>query len=319
MWKNILVLIILLSGSILIQPAFGKETIEILVPYSAGSTTDILSRLIVDIAHKYLDQEMVVVNKEGAGGSVAAAELISSKPGSKLFVVSQWFIATTTKTQKIPFEPNQLFPLANFMRYKHGLAVRGDSPWKTLDDMLNYAKKNPGMLKWGHFGRGTTVHMAGMMIFRKADVKTTDIPYTGVPELLASLLGGHVDTATLPFGVALQHVRTGKVRYVVTFSDRRFKETPDTPYAIEIGYPEASRFATDVGIYIHRDTPEEVKQTLIDALKKICEDPEFKKGFETLAEEPRCGGPEYIIEAIKRAEEIGVPVIKELGLYIEKK
>lgn len=314
----VFVLAMLSVGTVLIQPAMGVETIEILCPFTAGSSSDLMSRLIADIAPRYLGQIMVVVNKPGAGGSIAAAEVISSKPGSKLFNISQFFIATTIKTQKVPFSPDDLVPLGSFMEYKDGLIVRGDSPWKTLNDLLDYGRKNPGKLRWAHSGRGITSHMGTLLIFRKAGVETIDVPYKGSPEKLAALLGGHVDVSAMVYGSVRDHVKAGKVRYLTFLSDQRYSDPPDVPCAAELGFSEAAKLVAILGMYAHRDTPEKLKQAFVGAFNKTCADPEFKKGIERLGEELRCGGPESVREAIKKAEEVGIPIIKELGLYVEK-
>jgi tripartite-type tricarboxylate transporter receptor subunit TctC len=316
----ILVLTALSLGSLMLQPALGVETIEILCPYTPGSSSDLMSRLIAEITPKYLGQPMVVINKPGAGGSIAASEVVTSKPGSKLFNISQFFLATTVKTQKVPFRPDDLIPLASFMEYKDGFIVRGDSPWKTLDDVLDYARKNPGQLRWAHSGRGVTSHMAGLLIFRKAGVQTIDVPYAGSPEKLSALLGGHVDLSAMVYGSVSDHVKAGKVRYLVFFSNQRYSFPSDVPCATELGYADAGKLAAIICMYAHKDTPPKLRQALEDAFKKTCADPQFKKGIEErIGEELRYLGPESIKESIKKAEEVGVPIIKELGLYVEKK
>jgi len=325
MWrKTLLAIAVLISfGGILVQIAtaadYPTKAIEIVCPYTPGSSMDIMSRIIADLAPKYLKQSVVVTNKPGAAGSLAAADVISSKPdGYKLVALTNFFFATTIKTQKVPFEQNDLVPIANFMEYKLGMIVKGDSPWKTLGDLLDYAKKNPGKLKWAHTGRGITLHLNGLIIFRKAGVETIDAPYKGSPEKLAALLGGHVDASTMVYGAVKDHVKTGKVRYLVFFSDRRFSDPSDVPSAVELGFPEAAKLVTYIGLYAHKNTPEDVKKVLIEAFKKTYEDPEFKKGIEKMGDEPRFEGPEFMKESIKRGEEIGVPLIKELGLYVGK-
>jgi tripartite-type tricarboxylate transporter receptor subunit TctC len=318
----ILTLVMMLDGSILIQTVKGKEfptkQIEIICPYTPGSSMDLVSRLVADIAPKYLGQPVVVVNKPGAAGSIAAADVISSKPdGYKLITMTSFFFAATVKTQKVPFDPDDLVPIANFVEYKFGMLVKGDSPWKTLGDLLDYGRKNPGKLRWTHPGRGISIHMSGVLIFRKAGVETVEVPYKGSPEMLAALLGGHVDAATITYGAVKDHVKTRKVRYLTVYSDRRYSDPSDVPCVVELGFPEAA-IPTFVGLYAHKSTPEDIKKTLTDALKKTYEDPEFKKGIEKFGEEPRFGGPEFIKEAIKKGGEVGVPILKELGLYVGK-
>lgn len=326
MWRRTLILIwvVLSVESMLIQPAVGEtyptKPIEVLVPYTPGTSADVIFRIVADIAPKYLGQPVVVINKPGAGGSVAAADVISSKPdGYKLIILTNFFFATTIKTQKVPFEQGDLVPIGNFMEFKHGFAVKGDSPWKTFGELLDYAKKNPGKLSWGHHGRGVTTHLNGLLIFKKAGVETIDIPYKGSPEMEADVLGGHLDVGVFANGAILEHLRAGKLRYLLFFSDRRYSDQPDVPCGPELGFTSVPKLMTFFGLYVHKNTPEEIKKTLIDVFnKKIFADPEVKKGIERAGETPKLEGPEFMIEAIRKGEEVGIPILKELGLYIGK-
>jgi tripartite-type tricarboxylate transporter receptor subunit TctC len=323
MWRTafILVLSIVLMEGIFIHPAQGKEyptkPIELICPYSAGGSFDLYSRLLADRVPRHLGQPMIVINKPGGAGTAAAADIISSKPdGYKLGVLANAYFYATVKTQKVPFDPGYLTPLISFVEIKIGLKVRGDSPWKTLKDLLDYAKKNPGKLRWGHSGRGLTTYLNTISIFRKAGVDTIDIPYKGAPEAIAALLGGHIDAITQPHGAVAGHVKSGAIRYLVVFSDKRYSDLSDVPCAIELGFPAATKLKTLLGVFAHKDTPEEVKRILSDAFKKTFEDPEFKKGIEKIGDEPRFGGPELILESIKEGEEIAAPILKELGIYV---
>jgi len=311
-------------GMIMSQPAWGEEypskPIEIMCAFGAGSSTDLMCRLVAETAKKYLGQPVVVVNKTGAGGSAAAAEVISSKPdGYKLFssIINSYF-AITANTQKLPFNPNSLIPLVSFLQLKDGLCVKGDSPWKTLNDLIEHARKNPGKVRWAHSGRGLGAHINILLIFKKAGVQTVDVPYKGASEKLSALLGGHVAASTMPLGPVKDLVEAGKVRYLVVESDQRYSDLPNVPSAAELGFPEAGRLTPHVGFCVHKDTPEEIKRTLFAAFKKSYEDPTLRDGLEKLGDEPRFGDAEFLRQAIKRSEEVGIPVLKELGLYVGK-
>ena len=314
------VLAVTASGHAAGKDVYPTKPIEIVIPYTPGATSDLLSRLVASLAPKYLGQPMTVVSKPGAGGSVAAADVISSKPdGCKMMMTTNFFFAMTTKTQKVPFNAYDLVPIANFVEYRNGLIVKGDSPWKTLKDVLDYAKKNPGSLRWSHTGRGNSQHMYGLLLFRKAGVETTDIPFKGSAEMLTSLLGGHTDASFMVYGAVADHVKSGQVRYLVTVGARRFTNLPNVPCVVELGFPEVAKLPTYVGLYIHKDTPEPIKKTLVDAMRKIYEDPEFKKGLETLGEEPMYGDPEFLKASIRSSEIVALPILKEFGLLVGEK
>lgn len=312
-------LLLAFSASTILAADYPTKPIELLCPYTAGSSIDIMVRLISDIAPKYLSQPIVVVNKPGAGGSIAAAEVISASPdGYKLVAQGQGFFAITTKTQKIPFDPDNLVPLANFMAWRLALMVKADSPWKTLNDLLNYAKKNPGQLNWAHPGRGIPPQMIMLHVFKKAGVRTTDVPYKGSPEALSALLGGHVLAASVPYGTVKDQVRAGCIRLLAFYSDQRYSDQPDIPSIAELGFPDAAKLMTYAGLYIHKNTPESIKTYLTGICKKIYDDPGFKKLPDIGGEDPKFGGPDFVRETIKNTEEIGVPILKELGLLVGK-
>lgn len=316
MQKKILVFVLtmLSVGSILIHPAQGAETVEIVTAFPPGGPTDLMARLVADIGKKYLGQPIIVTSKTGSSGSIAAVDVANSKPGRKLFCTSQFYFATTVRTQKLPFSPDAFVPLHSFMRYKSGIFVRADSPWKTIGELLDYGKKNPGKLSYVHSGRASATHLAMLLIFKKAGVLPNDIPYKGSPDAVLGLLGGHVDVGVFVYAAAKDHITVGKLRGLAFLNDQRFSDVPDIPSIAELGFPEAGIFSAVVGLYALKDTPEKDKKALIDAFQKTCADPEFKKGIEKIGDEHRCWGPETMKEAIKKAEEISMPIIKEFGL-----
>ena len=295
---------------------YPTKPVEILIPFVPGTTMDIMARLIADKAPKYLGQPVIPVNRPGGGGSVAAAEIVSSKPdGYKILYLTNIYFAITTKTQKIPFDPSFITPILNLTQLKDGIAVKSDSPWKTFQDLLDYAKKNPGNMRWAHSGRGTRDHIGWSFVFKKAGVETTDLPYGGSPEKLAALLGGHVDSSCMAYAPIKDHIKAGTLRYLAVSSSQRYNDLPDVPSIAEAGFPEMGKLAIYTGFYVHKDTPPDVKKTISDGFGKVTDDPEFKKAVEKVGEELKLGGPDFIKEAIKSAEEVGIPIVKQLGLY----
>lgn len=324
--KLVMPVCVLIFTLILVSPLSAKSAqaqgyptspIEVVHGFNPGTANDIMARLIAELAPKYLGQPMIVINKPGASSIVAAADVIASKPdGYKLFTGVHHMFASTIHTMKIPFDAGDLVPLANYSALDQGMGVRGDSPFKTFSDLLEYARKNPGQLKWSHSGRGITPQLTALLIFKKEGIESIDVPYKSVVEAMTALLGGHVDMASVT-GPYSEHVKAGKMRLLMVYADRRSTMFPNVPTAAELGYPNVFLPAY-TGIYCHKKTPEHIKKILIDALKKIYDDPAFQKGVETADVQLRWGGPDFINEQIKRSEAIVVPALKELGMYIGK-
>ncbi len=210
MIKKLLVIIcVTLSfGVILVPYSEGKEypikPIEIVITFGPGTINDRVTRLAAEIGKKYFSQPLVVVTKLGGSGTVGASEVINSKPdGYKILYLNHNYFATTVRTQKISFDPNYLIPLVNFMELMESLGVSGDSPWKTLDQLLDYGRKNPGKIRHGHGGRGTGGHILDWLIYKKAGVEITDVSYTkGTLEIIPPLLGGHIDSGHIIYSSA---------------------------------------------------------------------------------------------------------------------
>jgi tripartite-type tricarboxylate transporter receptor subunit TctC len=314
---------ILVASTFLAQSAraadFPTKPIEVIVPFTPGGTNDLLTRLVAQIAPKYLGQSLVVINKPGAGGSLGAAEAISSKPdGYKLVSLPSAFFSTTIYTQKIPFNPDDLVPIASFMEYKEGLGVKGDGPFKTFKDFLDYGRNNPSKLRWGNLSRGSVQYISTSIIFKKVGIKSIEVPYPGTSEMITALLGGHLDAAGITYGGSKDHVQKGTIRFIVSYSNRRFTDPPNVPSAAELGFPEASRIRTLISTYAHKNVPDEVKATLFNAFKKTFEDPEFKKAFEAFGEAPMFLDGASVREIVKQGAEVTVPLLKEWGLYAGK-
>jgi tripartite-type tricarboxylate transporter receptor subunit TctC len=297
--------------------AYPTKPIEVVVPWGAGVSIDIVARIIADLSTKYLSQPMVVVNKPGATGSMGAADVIGSKPdGYKLYTNGHGYFANTINTQKLPFDPFDLVPLAGFVELRQCMVVRGDSDIKTFSDLLAYAKKNPGQLKWGHGGRGITYHITPLLIFRREGVSTIDIPFKGGgSESNPALLGGHVDALSGIYLTMLGQIESGKFRVLVWYSDHRFKDTPNIPHLGEIGYQDLALPAFQA-YFIHKKTPEHMKKILMDAFKKIYDDPEFKTKVAKINVDPMWVDADEVGVWIEKSEAIAIPILKELGLYV---
>jgi tripartite-type tricarboxylate transporter receptor subunit TctC len=323
--KNLVLVFVAISLlAVSVQYSHGQKyptkPIEILVGFSAGSDLTLMTRFVAETAEKYLGQPIVVINKPGAGATIAAADVIRSKPdGYKFMCIDNTFWVTTCNTQKVPFDPNDLVPLANFIQHKMGVFVKSDSPFKTYDDVVEYARKHPGELTWGFSYMGLLPSITTRIILENAGVTIKEMVYRGGDtEKIPALLGGHLDVSGHGFLAIKEQLRAGKVRCLLVNADMRVKEVPDVPNVVDIGATELKGINTYIGFGIHKDTPEEIKRTLFEALKKTAEDPEFRERFENYGFVLKFEGPEFVMESVKRGKEVIIPVLKKYGLYVKQ-
>jgi tripartite-type tricarboxylate transporter receptor subunit TctC len=324
--KNILNLVMALSVSLMVlcpqsalAQAYPTKPIEIVCAWGPGSSADIVSRLIADLAPKYLGQPVVVTPRPGGAGSMAAGHVISSEPdGYKLFSNQHAYFATTVQTQKVPFDPRDLVPVASFAEVRQAMGVRADSPFKTLSDLVAYARKNPGQLKWNHPGRGNPLYIAPTLVFRREGVSTIEVPIKGaMNEGMVNLLGGHVDMVSITYAAMTDQVKAGKVTALMYYSYKRYPDSPNVPSAADLGYADAV-VPSYTSLFIHKNTPQNIQKTLQDAFKRVYDDPEFKKGLAKVEFDPMWGGSDFVMESIKGSQTIAIPILKELGLYTGK-
>jgi tripartite-type tricarboxylate transporter receptor subunit TctC len=252
--------------------AFPSRPISIYVAFPAGGPTDQFFRALAESASKVLGQSVIVENKPGAGGTLAPIAAKSAKPDG--YVVSQMPLGLfrVPHMQKAPqFDPIKDFTyIINLTGYTFGLAVQANAPWKSIKDFVEDAKRNPGKIDYGSTGTGTTPHLVMEEFAQKAGIKLTHVPYKGSADLMASLLGGHIQSASDSTGWA-PHVESGKLRLLATFGPKRTKRWPDVPTLTELGYDTVSESPFGLGGPAGMDPA--VVRTLHDAFKKALEDP----------------------------------------------
>lgn len=297
---------------------YPKKPIQLIVGLVAGSLVDLNARAFAKVASKYLEKPLVVVNMPGAAMTVAMNELAKAPPdGHTIVLTTSAYESLTCNTQKIPFDRKLIKPLLGITKYGGFLLVRGDFPYAKFDDFIAYGRKNPGAINYGHPGRGTELHMIGMAFFRSANIVAVDVPYRGSAETQEALLGGHITSRMGQIAGGMDYIRTGRIKAVVAFTEKRVEGLPDVPTSQEKGYADLSAFIPLVGAYIHRDTPLDRFNKLHDALKKAVEDPEFAKLLGNMDLKPVYISPESYAKDVSKMEGLGIPLLKELKLFVE--
>ncbi len=259
------------------QTKFPEREITLICPWPPGGSSDLLARAIAQAANKHLSKPIVVVNRDGANGMVATTELAKAKPDGYTIAlgVSGLFTNQPYVQKSLGYKQDDFDFLMGFTNEPILLTVNADSPYKTLEEFLAAAKKNGTTVKFSNSGMGGFPQLCLTHLFELAGVKSQAVPFKGGAPSLAALLGGHVDAAASHPGEAIPHIKAGKLRPLAVSSVSRFAALPDVPTLKEKG------FNIDMGvkkyIFAPKGLPQDVREKLIDVLKKVHADPEFKK------------------------------------------
>lgn len=260
--------------------AYPSRPVTLIVPWPAGGSTDRHLRGLAEIASRYLGQNIVVENKPGGGGTIGPSQMaLSAKPDG--YTISQFPLGMLRipHMQKSPWNPLTDFTyIIGVTGYTFGLTVRADSPYKSFNDYIEAARKEPGKIDYASTGTGTTPHLNIEEVAINAKVTLNHVPFKGNADSTQALLGGHVMAQSDATGWD-KYVDGGQMRLLVTFGDTRTKRWPTVPTAKELGYGVVS--TSPYGIAGPKGMDPTVVKTLHDAFKKAIDDP---KHLELLAQ-----------------------------------
>jgi tripartite-type tricarboxylate transporter receptor subunit TctC len=276
-----------LLGATLLAAAAGSlaqalptKPVTLIVPWPAGGSTDRHLRGLAEIASKYLGQNIVVENKPGGGGTIGPSQMaLQAKPDG--YTISQFPMGMLRipHMQKSPWNPLTDFTyIIGVTGYTFGLTVRADSPYKSFNEYIEAARKEPGKIDYASTGIGTTPHLNIEEVAMNAKVTLNHVPFKGNADSTQALLGGHVMAQSDATGWD-KYVDGGQMRLLVTFGDTRTKRWPNVPTAKELGYGVVS--TSPYGIAGPKGMDPAVVKTLHDAFKKAIDDP---KHLELLAQ-----------------------------------
>ena len=215
---------------------YPNRPVQLIIPWSPGTSTDVIARLVAPQLGKYFGQPWVLVNKPGAGGVIGHTLIAKSKPdGYTLGAVSTLAGSYLLVYKDLEFDLDSFVPIAAFIKVPMFFLVKLDAPYRTLKDLVDDAKKNPGKLRYGTIGVASAQHLVADDFCNKAGINLTHVPYAGTADVLTALLGGHVDLA--PTWGSLGHLKGGTVRALAVSEKERLEEYPDIPTLTELGYP----------------------------------------------------------------------------------
>jgi len=257
-----------------VYAAYPERPITLLVGFAPGGSLDLSARALAASVEKILGQPVVIENKTGGTGTVALAALLSQKPdGYTLCATPSSVLIRVSQMQQVPFKPLKSFKsIIGYTAPQLGIAVKSNAPWKTLKDLVNDARKNPGKIKYATTGVGSTTHAAVEEIAVRSKVQMIHVPYKGSNEAMTALLGGHVEFASLT-SEFVPAVKAGQLRLLTTMGEERSPTFPQVPTMKEAGYD----FVTDAvyGIVASADLPTDLAKKLEKAFAKAIHDKQY--------------------------------------------
>jgi len=267
------------------QEAYPSKPITLVVPFPPGGVADIVARPAADALGRVLGAPVVIENKAGAGGGIGMAYVAKAKPDGYTLLLALSSISILPEADKIIGRPpmyqlDQLVPIARLTADPTVLAVRADSPWKTLQEFVADAKKRPAAISYGSSGNYGTMHVPMEMFAADAGIKMLHIPYTGAGPAVVGLLGGNIDAVASGPSTVIQHVKAGTVRVLASWGDHRLASLPDVPTLSESGFNAV--FFQWSGLFAPAGTPAPVLAKLRDAARITASDPRFVAALATV-------------------------------------
>ncbi|MFI5445563.1 tripartite tricarboxylate transporter substrate binding protein [Polaromonas sp. UC242_47] len=258
--------------------SFPSRPIKYICPWPAGGSTDAVIRSLADSAGKTLGQTIIVENKPGAGGMLGAIDMLGAKPDGYTLTQLPHGVFRIPHMQKVAYDPLKDFTwIACLTGYTFGLVVPSDSPIKTIQDLVAYAKANPEKFSYGSTGTGTSPHLAVEEFAQRAGIKLTHVPFKGNADNMQAVLGGHVMGASDATGWA-PHVDSGKLRLLATYGSKRTKRWATVPTLNELGYQTVSD--SPFGVCGPKGMDPAVVRALHYAFKKTLDDPAVLATFD---------------------------------------
>ena len=297
-----------------------NRPIRVVIPFAAGGATDSVARALSPKLSEILGQTLVLDNRVGAGGAIATEITAKAAPdGYTLMFTSgpphntfPFFFKNLSFDVLKDFTPIMVVGTA-----PQGIAVSASLPVNSLQELIEYGRKNPGKLAYGTAGNGSVQHLAGVMLNRAAKIDMVHVPYKGGSPALNDLLGGQIPVGIFILSTVMPHAKSGKVKLLAVLDSQRARTAPDTPTVVESGLSNFFVPETWIGLVGPANLPQSIVNQLQAALTKAIAVPEVRARLESAGFEVKTGTPEEFSELMNKSVEVYRRITTEAGIKPE--
>jgi tripartite-type tricarboxylate transporter receptor subunit TctC len=308
-----------LAGQAAAQQGWPNKPIRIVVPYGAGSSPDVIARIVAEKLSPRLGQPVVIENRAGAGGNNGTGAVAKSPGDGYTYVISTNgpLVYNTVLYKNLPYDPfAELKPVVLAGGQANVCAVRSDSGINTLQDLVKAMKQNPGKFNFSSTGVGSLSQLGVELLKVKTDTYAVHIPYASSPLAIMAILQGDVQFACVPAVAVMPQVKAGKMRTLAVSTAKRSALTPDIPTMKEAGLPEIENLAW-MAIMAPSTTPNEIVQRMNQEINAVLAMPDVKEKLHAQYMEPIGGSPQDLAKFMQQELKVMTPVIKRTGISME--
>jgi tripartite-type tricarboxylate transporter receptor subunit TctC len=294
---------------------YPNKAVHVIVSFTAGSSTDIVGRIVMAKVSEYWGQPVVVENRGGAGGSIGSAVIAKAAPdGYTLLINSNAHAVNPAIYAKLPYDTakdfSDIVPLAS---QPNVLVVNAAAPYKTLMDLVKEAKAKPGSINWGHAGIGSGTHLNTERFIAASGIKVTQVPFKGTPEVFAAMFSGDVNAYWAPISAAMSSVKSGRLRPLAVSTAKRNPTLPDVPTTGEAGVQGADS-PLWFGVWGPAGLPNDIVNKINADVRKALQDPQVKERLSNGGNETMDMSPQDFARFVRSEIDVYQKVIKDAGI-----
>jgi tripartite-type tricarboxylate transporter receptor subunit TctC len=296
---------------------YPERPVTLIIAFGPGGATDLTARALAKALEKRLGQPVIPMNKPGAGAAVAVSAIATAKPDGYSVGTTLSAPALTPHTMDVVYDVDSFDYIILNGKYLYGVAVRSDSPFKTLKDLVEYAKQNPGKVKYSTSGPATPNNLAMRLLGKVAGVQWDNVSFKSGADAGTAALGGHVDATSVNPVDVVSFIEAGRMRLLASLSDARWKWVPDVPTAKEQGYNvEMSGW---MGFGAPKGVPKPILEKLREAFKEASRDPEFLANLEKFYMIPDYKSGDEYKRILHEDSKMNEKLLLESGLHKSQK